>query len=68
MTLTLGWWLIPAIITIFCVYKIYRTNGITGSSSMSGVGSAIEGLIMVAWFVPALLAWVIYFGLVALIK
>lgn len=61
VTITFGWWLIPAIITLICLYFIFgiwfdQKN--TSSGLFDGVFEFIASLIVA---IPALLSWLVYF-------
>lgn len=51
MTMTIGIWVIPLIVTIICIY--YTLKG----SYSSYFGNCIEPIFLV----PAILAWLIYY-------
>lgn len=57
MTITIGWWIIPALITIIGLIKLFSGES-SGSNFMSGIGGMIDGLIAL---VLILVSWLIYF-------
>lgn len=57
MTITIGWWIIPTIITVIGLIKLFSTQD-SGSNFMSGIGGMIDGLVI---SVIILISWLIYF-------
>jgi len=54
MSILLGWWLVPALITAawFLWVTLRKTD--------SGIGAGIDGLLFFAGLVPVLIAWLIW--------
>lgn len=67
ITLTLGWWLIPAIITIivFIKWGIYTLGRESGGDYDFGV-DVLLGLLVAA--VVSMFSWTIYLGIALLLK
>lgn len=61
MTITLGWWVIPAIITLIGFFVAsYAARDDTGS----GYGAGIASLFLFsAWLIASMLVWIIYLAL-----
>lgn len=60
LTITLGWWLIPAFVTALCLFAMFRT----GNANSGGMfGNAFDVLFSLFWLIPIGFIWAIYFGL-----
>lgn len=55
ITITLGWWLIPAVITVVMFVKMFRPI------EHEGLASVIEVWVRVYWLIPIFAAWLMYF-------
>lgn len=61
ITVTFGWWILPAVITLICalsIWKVWANQTNTSSGWFDGVAETIITIILA---VPPLVAWLIYF-------
>ncbi len=54
MTITIGWWLLPALVSATCVVAAFRPYRRHGAYDF---GAILRGF----WLIPALAVWVVYF-------
>ncbi len=57
-TLTLGWWIAPTLISIYCLYRLHKT-----AKSGGGQFDFVSPLLAALWLIPALVVWVIYLAI-----
>lgn len=60
-TISMGWWLAPALVTIlFAVVAGIMRRGMSGSDSL-GMGRFFAIVTwVICWFVPSLIAWFVW--------
>lgn len=56
ISITLGWWLIPTIITIILLAIIFRPIEYSGGY----FGGGLEAMFRCFWFIPMFVVWIIY--------
>lgn len=61
MTITIGTWIIPTIITIILTCIMFRPNQGSGAC-------AFELLLRLFWMIPICIVWIIYMGIVIFLK
>ena len=54
MNIVVGWWVVPLIITIGFLFKLFGGEKRTGNYDFSGIFTLL-------WIVPILVVWLIYF-------
>lgn len=59
MSITLGWWMIPAALTLLLWFGGRR---MLGGCESSGGDYSLGGIVEVFLLVPILLAWLVYFA------
>lgn len=60
LIITLGWWIVPLIITIVILGIMFRPVESCGNDFW-GFGTAIECLFRLFWMIPLLFVWLVYF-------
>lgn len=55
-TITWGWWILPVVLTLYCLWRIFRPI----PHADSGIGDAIAMLFRLFWLIPVLLGWIVY--------
>lgn len=55
MTITIGWIIIPIIITIVCLFFVFRPLEYKES-----ITSGMELIFRIFWLIPILFCWVVY--------
>jgi hypothetical protein len=61
MQITIGLWIIPAILTGICLFQMFRKQD---GSDQFGIGALFSML----WIIPILFIWSVYFGILLLLK
>jgi hypothetical protein len=62
MTITIGWWVIPLLISLVFLGLIFRRN----DQQVGGYWNIDPTpLFRMLWFIPLLLTWVVYLAIVA---
>lgn len=59
IVLTLGWWLIPTILSIYIIYKMYKFN----SENSGGGPYDFSPIFSLLFLIPILIIWIIYLSL-----
>ena len=62
MTITIGLWIIPTIISAVCIVFMIKP------SRSNAWYTAVDAIFDLLWLIPALAAWVIYLALASWIK
>ena len=61
MTITVGLWIIPTILTVACVVMLFRSA--VGRPGYSGMySSAFDALFAMFWLIPIGFIWAAYFA------
>jgi hypothetical protein len=55
LTITIGWWILPALITLFCLAILVTQGG-------GGSGDFGDGLGCAFMLIPILFVWCVYFA------
>lgn len=64
LTITFGWWILPALISLFIAVMIFRPfEKEYGSEAAWGIGMALQSVGRVLWLIPLLLTWVVYLAI-----
>lgn len=63
LTLTIGWWIIPVILTLICLSRMLRQ-----SEEDWGIFFGFAALFRLFWLIPILFIWLIYFAIMYYIK
>jgi hypothetical protein len=58
MQVTIGWWIVPLLITVFLSYKAYPKDRKHTGGNFSRL--ELDNLLRLIWLVPVGFVWVIY--------
>lgn len=61
--MVIGWWGIPLVLTVVFMVLMFRPL-----EDNSDYGVAVEGLLRLFWLIPILAIWVIYLGIMVVLK
>lgn len=60
LTITLGWWILPAVLTLIFGYLAFKPEEQCGGC-YEYIGDAIGAIFKLLWLIPLLISWLIYF-------
>ncbi len=66
MTIELGWWMLPAVLTVIMLMIMFKTP--KSNCDVMGLGAAMDGIFSLLLLIPILLMWLIYMGVCLIFK